>query len=223
MQIVLTVGCGGKLTTSGEAIGHEALEEHRIEVCASEIDSCGVASWPRADDDLDHGQNHETSSVDREMKAKLTTLECILEDWGWATPFVPFAPFVVGAILGIWVEKGAAAAAKGMDLKRAEKDRDRRMVKWVALYRKRDDRKSQELVNEVINHGHVMLTSHPHASLSLRKVFPIRIINNSSSTYTTTMQRTRMQEKGPTGHASCVSPRLCRSTRLGRARWAPRP
>ena len=50
------------------------------------------------------------------VEAKLTTLECILEDGAWWTPFVPFTPLVVGAILGTLVEKGAAAAARGMAL-----------------------------------------------------------------------------------------------------------
>ena len=117
--IALTVRCGGELATRCEAIGHETLEEHRIEVCAGKIDGCCVTRWPRADDDLDRGQErqkHCKKHQRRAVEAKLTTLECILDDGAWWTPFVPFAPLVVGAILGKLVEKGAAAAARGMAL-----------------------------------------------------------------------------------------------------------
>lgn len=117
--IALTVGCGGELAARCEAIGHEALEEHRIEVCARKIDGCCVARRPRADDDLDRGQERQKDRVERKsgiVEAELTTLECILADGPWWTPFVPFTPLVVGAILGTLVEKGAAAAASGMAL-----------------------------------------------------------------------------------------------------------
>lgn len=39
----LAVGCSGKLTTSGEAVGHETLKQDRVEVGSSEIDGSCVA------------------------------------------------------------------------------------------------------------------------------------------------------------------------------------
>ena len=47
-----TIGRRGELTAGSEAVGHEALEEDRVEVRTSEVDGGGVPCRSRADDDL---------------------------------------------------------------------------------------------------------------------------------------------------------------------------
>ena len=47
-----TFSCRGELTTGGEAVCHETLEEDGVEVSASKVDGGGVAGGSRADNDL---------------------------------------------------------------------------------------------------------------------------------------------------------------------------
>lgn len=47
---VLYVGGGGKLTTGGDVVGQETLEEDRLQLCPSSIDRRRVASGPTPDD-----------------------------------------------------------------------------------------------------------------------------------------------------------------------------
>ena len=49
---VHTIGGCGQLTTGGEAVGHETLEEDGLEVGPSQVDGGGVSCGSRADDDL---------------------------------------------------------------------------------------------------------------------------------------------------------------------------
>jgi hypothetical protein len=47
-----TIGSSRQLSASRKAIGHETLEEDRIEVGACEVDGSCVSGWARADDHL---------------------------------------------------------------------------------------------------------------------------------------------------------------------------
>jgi len=70
-----TIGSCGQLTTSGKSVGHEALEENRIEVCPGQVDGGGVSCRSRADDDLE--KKRSQINVQVSWEGQRTTLECI--------------------------------------------------------------------------------------------------------------------------------------------------
>ena len=47
-----TIGSRGQLTTGSKTVGHETLEEDRLEIGPSQVDGGGVSCRSRADDDL---------------------------------------------------------------------------------------------------------------------------------------------------------------------------
>ena len=47
-----TIGSRGQLTTSGKPVGHETLEEDRLEIGPGQVDGGSVSCRSRADDDL---------------------------------------------------------------------------------------------------------------------------------------------------------------------------
>jgi len=65
------------LTAGGKTVGHETLEEDRLEVGPGQVDGGGVSCRSRADDDL--GKDIKKRGTRSIREGKPTTLECIFE------------------------------------------------------------------------------------------------------------------------------------------------